>query len=157
MTDEQGMQLAIDACRRGIEAGQAPFGSAVVKGGRVLVATHNTVWADSDPSAHAEVNAIRSACREMGSIWLRGCTIYCTCEPCPMCLAASHWAKLDRVVFGASIADAGPDAAGFSEMPIAAETMVELGQSPLVVHRGVLQAECVRLFEEWKRLGRSGA
>lgn len=149
MTDEEGMRLAIDACRRGIDAGQAPFGAAIVYEGRSLVAVHNTVWAHTDPTAHAEVNAIREACARLDSISLDGCTLYSTCEPCPMCLSASHWAKVGRVVFGASIADA--QAAGFSELPIAVETMVELGQSALRLQRGALREECQRLFEEWKQ------
>ncbi len=153
MTDEQGMQLAIDACRRGIEAGQSPFGAAIAQGDRILVATHNTVWADTDPSAHAEVNAIRAACRQLGSISLKGCTLYSTCEPCPMCLSTSHWAKLDRVVFGASITDA--ETLGFTELSIPVETMVELGHSPLILRRGVNQEECVRLFEEFTRANKS--
>lgn len=153
MTDEQGMRLAIDVCRLGIEAGQSPFGAVIVRDGQVIASTHNTVWADTDPSAHAEVNVIRAACRRLGSISLEGCTLYSTCEPCPMCLSTSHWARLDRVVFGASIHDAA--SAGFSELPISSETMVELGQSPLAIQRGVLQPECVLLFEEWKRANRS--
>ncbi len=153
MTDEQGMQLAIDACRRGIEAGQSPFGAAIVNQDRVIVASHNTVWADTDPSAHAEVNAIRAACRSLDSISLEGCTLYSTCEPCPMCLATSHWARIDRIVFGASIADA--KTAGFSELPIPVETMVELGDSPLKLLRGARLTDCVTLFDEWKQANRS--
>ncbi|HEU5116437.1 MAG TPA: nucleoside deaminase [Isosphaeraceae bacterium] len=153
MTDEQGMQHAIEACRRGIEEGQSPFGAAIVKQDRVLVAVHNTVWADTDPSAHAEVNAIRAACRSLNSISLEGCTLYSTCEPCPMCLAASHWAKIDRIVFGASVADAR--AAGFSEMRISIESMVAQSGSHLILHRGVRLTECASLFEEWKKANRS--
>jgi tRNA(Arg) A34 adenosine deaminase TadA len=153
MNDEPFMEQAIAACRRGIAAGQTPFGCVIVKDGRVAAEAHNTVWADTDPSAHAEVNAIRRAARALGSIELAGCTLYTTCEPCPMCLAASHWAKLGRVVFGASIAEAAE--AGFSELPISAERMVELGRSPLRVRGGVLREACVALFDEWKAAGRS--
>src|SRR5262245_39005406 len=124
MTDEDAMRLAIAACRRGIAAGQSPFGSVILgPDGQVVAEGYNTVWADTDPTAHAEVNTIRLAAGALGRIELSGCTLYSTCEPCPMCLASSHWAALDRVVFGALITDA--TAAGFREMPIPAERMAE--------------------------------
>lgn len=153
MSDEAFMRQAVEVCRRGIEAGQTPFGCVIVKDGRVVAEAHNTVWADTDPSAHAEVNAIRRAARALGSIDLEGCTLYTTCEPCPMCLATSHWAKVQRVVFGASIGDA--EAAGFSELPIAAKRMVELGASPLIVDGGVLRDACAGLFAAWTSAGKS--
>jgi tRNA(Arg) A34 adenosine deaminase TadA len=154
MSDADFMRIAIAACRRGIEAGQSPFGSAIVDAaGRVISEAHNTVWLDSDPTAHAEVNAIRSASRSLRVIDLGGCTLYTTCEPCPMCLAASHWSKVDRVVFGASIPDA--TAAGFSELNIPAARMVALGGSRLVVEGGLLRDECAGLFGEWKAAGKS--
>ena len=115
MTDEDFMRLAIEKTREGIAAGQSPFGSAIVKNGEVVAVTHNTVWKTTDPTAHAEVNCIRRAAASLGTIELAGCTLYSTCEPCPMCLAASHWAKIDRVVFGATIAamSRGADVGGW--------------------------------------------
>jgi len=153
MTDQEFLRAAIDACRRGIEAGQSPFGAVVVRDGRVVAAAHNTVWRDVDPTAHAEVNALRAAASALNTIDLSGCTLYSTCEPCPMCLAATHWSKVDRVVFGASIADA--TAAGFSELPVAAATLAEMGKSPLRVVGGILRDECAGLFRLWKETGRS--
>jgi tRNA(Arg) A34 adenosine deaminase TadA len=147
------MRLAIARTRDGIAAGQSPFGSVIVYEGRVIAATHNTVWLDTDPTAHAEVNALRLAARTLKSIDLKGSTLFSTCEPCPMCLSAIHWAKVDRVVFGASIADAA--AAGFSELAVAAKELARLGQSPLMVEGGLLAEECAGLFEEWRRSGRS--
>jgi guanine deaminase len=153
--DEKGlMSLAIEKTREGIAAGQSPFGSIIVKDGKVVASTHNTVWKDTDPTAHAEVNCIRSAAKALGTIDLSGCTLYSTCEPCPMCLSAIHWSKVDRVVFGASIGDA--DAAGFSELHVAAADLARLGGSPLVIEDGLLRDECVALFEEWKRAGLCG-
>ncbi len=148
MTELDFMKLAIDRTREGIAAGQSPFGSVIVFEGRVIASTHNTVWLDTDPTAHAEINALRLASRNLKSIDLKGSTLFSTCEPCPMCLAAIHWAKVDRVVFGASIADAAE--AGFSELPIAAAELVRLGRSPLRVEGGLLAEECARLFQEWK-------
>jgi guanine deaminase len=154
--DEAGlMRLAIEVARAGVAAGQSPFGSILVKEGEVVASTHNTVWRDTDPSAHAEINCLRSASKTLGTIDLAGCTIYSTCEPCPMCLAAIHWAKVDRVVFGATIDDAA--SAGFSELHVSAKVLADLGRSPLKVEEGLLREECAALFDEWKRLGLGGA
>src|SRR6516165_9769852 len=113
MTDADYMRLAIRKAQESIAAGQSPFGAVIIKDGEVVAATHNTVWRDSDPTAHAEVNCIRAAASALRLIDLSGCEMYSTCEPCPMCLSAIHWARIDRVVFGATIADAA--LAGFNE------------------------------------------
>ena len=148
MDEAEGMRAAIEACREGMRKGQSPFGSAIQHPQHGLVTAHNSVWLDTDPSAHAEVNAIRKTASLHGSIDLGGAVLYSTCEPCPMCLTAIHWAKIDRVVYGADIADA--EAAGFSELRISARSMVEQGGSHLIVEGGVMAAECRRLFDEWK-------
>jgi guanine deaminase len=155
MTDADYMRLAIEKTREGIDAGQSPFGSAIVRGGDVITVTHNTVWMTTDPTAHAEVNCIRAAAGRLKNIFLTGCTLYSTTEPCPMCLAAIHWAKIERVVFGATIADAA--AAGFHELFVPAKELAALGKSPLKVESGLLQAECAALFDEWKRSGKARA
>src|SRR4051794_15872306 len=113
MKDEEYMRLAIAKTREGIAAGQSPFGAVIVRDGKVVAATHNTVWLTTDPTAHAEVNCIRAAASVLKTIALEGCTLYSTTEPCPMCLSAIHWAKIERVVFGATIEDAAT--AGFAE------------------------------------------
>ena len=151
MMDTDFMHLAINNAREAISRGQIPVGSVLVRNDEVLLAAHNTVWLDSDPTAHAEMNAIRRAARQLANIALSGCTIYCTLEPCPMCLSASHWAKVQRIVYGARIADA--IAQGFSELTIPAERMIELGQSPLQLEGGVLEVECRLLFDEWVKSG----
>jgi guanine deaminase len=153
MIDDELMRKAIAVTREGIAYGQSPFGSIIVKGGEVVALTHNTVWRDTDPTAHAEVNCLRAAARALATIDLKGCTLYSTCEPCPMCLAAIHWAKVDRVVFGATIDDAA--SAGFSELRIPAEKLAEMGGSPLKVEGGLLREECAGLFDEWKKAGKS--
>ncbi|HXG10330.1 MAG TPA: nucleoside deaminase [Gemmataceae bacterium] len=153
MTDEQYMRLAIQKTQEGILAGQTPFGAVLVAGDEVIAAAHNTVWRDCDPTAHAEINCIRQAARVRQTIFLRGCTLFTTTEPCPMCLAAIHWAKIERVVYGASIADAA--AAGFCELCVDARVLAEMGKSPLRVEGGLLREECAALFAEWKRAGLS--
>src|SRR5437763_1302415 len=146
MTEADFMRLAIEKTREGIAAGQSPFGSVIVRGGEVVAATHNTVWATTDPTAHAEVNCVRAAAGKLKAINLHGCTLYSTTEPCPMCLSAIHWAKIERVVFGATIAAAAD--AGFHELFVTAKELAELGISPLKVETGLLQADAAALFGE---------
>lgn len=155
MTDTDFMRLAIKKTRDGIHAGQSPFGCLIVKGDEVVAVTHNTVWQTTDPTAHAEVNCIRAAAKALNTIFLHGCTLYSTTEPCPMCLAASHWAKIDRVAFGATIADAAE--AGFKELFVAAQDLCKMGRSHLKVESGLLREECAALFAEWKRAGKCQA
>jgi tRNA(Arg) A34 adenosine deaminase TadA len=151
MNEQETMRLAIRKAQEGIAAGQSPFGSAIVRLGEVVAVTHNTVWRDGDPTAHAEVNCIRAAARELKTIFLHGCELYSTTEPCPMCLSAIHWAKIDRVVFGATIADA--QSAGFSELSVPAQTLAQMGRSPLKVEDGLLREECADLFRQWLKSG----
>jgi tRNA(Arg) A34 adenosine deaminase TadA len=153
MSEQEYMRLAIRKAQEGIEAGQSPFGSVIVHEGKVVAATHNTVWRDCDPTAHAEVNCIRSAARELQTIFLHGCVLYSTTEPCPMCLSAIHWAKIERVVYGATIADAA--AAGFCELHVDARLLAEMGKSPLKVESGLLQQECADLFNQWHKSGKA--
>src|SRR5437588_11290140 len=100
MSHEHWMRLAIETARHGIEQGQTPFGACIVRGDDLIVASHNVVWQTTDITAHAEITALREACRALRTIDLSGCTIYSTCEPCPMCFSACHWARLDRTVYG---------------------------------------------------------
>jgi tRNA(Arg) A34 adenosine deaminase TadA len=151
MNEEEYMRLAIRKAQEGIAAGQSPFGSAIVSVGEVIAVTHNTVWRDGDPTAHAEVNCIRAASQALKTIFLHGCTLYSTTEPCPMCLSAIHWAKIERVVFGATIPDA--QAAGFSELAVPAMDLARLGKSPLRVENGLLREECADLFRHWLQSG----
>ena len=108
------LELAIAEAIRGARAGQGgPFGAVVVKDGVVLARAANAVVANRDPTAHAEVQAIRAACVALGSFRLDGCDLYASCEPCPMCLGAIWWARLRALYFAATRADAA--AAGFDD------------------------------------------
>jgi guanine deaminase len=142
------MRLAIEKCRQGIAAGQSPFGCAIARDDRVLSCSHNTVVLTTDITAHAEVNAIREACREIGDIFLGGSIVATTCEPCPMCMSALHWARVDTVYYGATIADA--DTAGFNELQLPAAKLLEIGGSQVKLIPHLLTEECKQLFAEWK-------
>jgi guanine deaminase len=142
------MRLAIEKCRQGIQAGQSPFGCAIARDDRVLSCSHNTVVLTTDITAHAEVNAIREACKAVGDIFLDGSIVATTCEPCPMCMSALHWARVDTVYYGATIADA--DEAGFNELQLPAAELLRMGQSTIKLVPQVLPAECKQLFAEWK-------
>ncbi|GAA2101247.1 nucleoside deaminase [Streptomyces albiaxialis] len=107
------MERAIALATTSATSGGGPFGALIVKDGRVVADAHNQVTANLDPSAHAEVNAIRAACQELGTFALDGCTLITSCEPCPMCLATSLWARIDRLVFAADRHDAA--VAGFDD------------------------------------------
>ena len=149
MIDAEFLRLAIAKAREGIAAGQSPFGSVIVRGAQVVAAAHNTVWRDTDPTAHAEVNSIRAAAHALGTIDLSACVLYSTCEPCPMCLSAIHWSKIRRLVYGAEIADAA--AAGFSELRMPARELARAGGSGMAIESGLLAEECRALFAEFLR------
>jgi len=143
------MRRAIEVAKQGVEAGQSPFGAVIAtKNGEVVFTTNNMVRARCDATAHAEIAAIRGACGKLGTIDLSGYVIAATCEPCPMCAAAIHWARLDAVIYGASIADA--KRAGFRELPVSIESLYRQGASHVRIHPHVLRDECIRLFELWK-------
>jgi guanine deaminase len=144
MSDEYFMRMAIEKTREGLGNRQMPFGAVIVKAGKVISCEHNVVWATTDITAHAEVTAIRKACLVLNGIDLRGCDIYSTTEPCPMCFSACHWAKLDRIVYGAAIDDAR--AAGFSELPISNLEMKRQGASRIEIVPHFLREEAVELF-----------
>lgn len=142
------MRLAIEKSRVGIAADQSPFGCAIARGDDILAVEHNTVLASTDPTAHAEVNAIRTACRAVNDVFLESAIVATTCEPCPMCLAALHWARVSEVHFGATIADAA--AAGFNELSFSAYDLVQASGSPVVLVSGVMADECRQLFDDWR-------
>lgn len=111
--DPRHMRAAIELARASVDAGGGPFGAVVVLGGRVLGRGRNRVVEAGDPTAHAEVEAVREACRALGTHDLSGATVHTSCEPCPMCLGALCWARVARVYFGATREDAA--AIGFDD------------------------------------------
>ena len=104
--DRKFMKMAIDLACENIDRGGGPFGAIIVKDGEVIAAAGNSVTLDNDPTAHAEVNAIRKACSLTRNFHLDGCVVYSSCEPCPMCLSALYWAGVSRIYYGNTAADA---------------------------------------------------
>lgn len=145
--DEKFMRLAINKAKQGIKQGQTPFGVCISKDGEVISCVHNIVWESLDITAHAEISAIREACKKLNTVDLSGCVIYSTCEPCPMCFSACHWAKISKIVYGAQIEDAKK--LGFSELTISNKEMKELSDSPIEIVGNVLREENLELFKLW--------
>lgn len=104
--DARYMQMAIDLSSDNVDNGGGPFGAVIVRDGKVLARGVNRVVPNNDPTAHAEVSAIREACSSLETFKLKGCTIYSSCEPCPMCLSAIYWAGISRLCYGNTKADA---------------------------------------------------
>lgn len=147
MTHEDYMRLAIRKCAEGIRKGQSPFGACIVKKGTVVSCVHNIVWKSTDITAHAEVHAIRAACRKLKTVDLSGCVLYSTCEPCPMCFSAIHWAKIGTIFYGSQIRDA--QNLGFAELTLSNRRMKSLGGSPVKIQGGLLRNEAIELFKIW--------
>ncbi len=142
------LRYAIKKAEAGIKLGQTPFGACIVKDGRILACAHNQVWKNTDITAHAEIMAIRAATRKLKKIDLSGCVIYSTCEPCPMCFAACHWARIKEIVYGAKIKDARQF--GFNELAISNFKLKKITQSKIKITPGVLAKENIALFKFWQ-------
>ena len=106
MTKDELMREAIRLSEENVENGGGPFGAVIARDGEIVATGVNRVTANCDPTAHAEVSAIREACRKLGTFDLAGCEIFSSCEPCPMCLGAIYWAHLDKLYFGNNKTDA---------------------------------------------------
>lgn len=148
MSDENGfLRRAIALSREHMSAGAGgPFGAVIVKDGRIVGEGWNRVTSTNDPTAHAEVVAIREACRALGTFKLDGAVLYTSCEPCPMCLAATYWARIGRIVYANSRADAA--AIGFDDDFLYREIPLPLEARSVPIVRA-LADEAIRVFEDW--------
>ena len=148
--NEKFMRLAINEARKNLlSIDGGPFGACIVKGNKIIAVARNTVL-KSDASSHAEINAIRKASRKIKNFDLSGCFIYSTTEPCPMCFSAIHWARLEGVAYGTTIADVKKR--GFHELRISALRLKKLGRSSVKVFSGFLRDECEKLLCQWDKL-----
>jgi len=144
------MREAIRLSREMMQQGQGgPFGAVIVQDGRILSRGWNSVTSQNDPTAHAEITAIREACRVLGTFRLAGCELYASCEPCPMCLGAAYWARLDRVVFAATRTDAA--AVGFDDDLIYRELLLPPGRRAHLPMAQMLREEALEALEAWRR------
>lgn len=148
MDDKTFLREAIRLARAGMQQDEGgPFGCVIVKDGAIISRGVNRVTSSNDPTAHAEVEAIRHACRELGYHELTGCVLYTSCEPCPMCLGAIYWARPDRIVYACSHADAA--AIGFDDALIYREINLPPAERSIPAQQD-LREEGVAVFKEWK-------
>jgi len=144
---EPFLQRAIALAIENVNSGQGgPFAALIVKDGKIIAEGSNRVTSASDPTAHAEIEAIRQACRVLGSFQLSGCDLYASCEPCPMCFGAIYWARPDRVFYAATAADAA--AAGFDDAFIYEELRRPPSDRRLAITQ-LLHPEALRPFQAW--------
>lgn len=143
----------VEAIRLSIEKMQAheggPFGAVVVRDGEIVSRGWNQVTSTNDPSAHAEIVAIRQACQKLATFWLGDCELYVNCEPCPMCLAAIYWAGIKKVYYAAGQKDAAK--AGFGDGYIAREIVRPAAERNLIVEQG-MRDEALEAFVIWDTL-----
>lgn len=141
---KRAIELAVENVR--LERG-GPFGAVIVRDGVMVAEGHNMVTSGCDPTAHAEVTTIRLAAKALGTFDLSGCEIYSSCEPCPMCLGAIYWARLDRIYFGCTQHDAAD--AGFDDSLIYDEIRRSLSERRIPIV-GLDRAEAMEAFDAWK-------
>lgn len=144
--DREIMQRAIDLAAESVKNGGGPFGAVVVKDGKVIAESANSVTPDNDPTAHAEVNAIRLACKKLGTFMLDGCEIYASCEPCPMCLGAIYWAHIKTIYYAGTRSDAAK--AGFDDDFIYREINID-PEKRSVPAFNFMPTEGAALFKLW--------
>ena len=147
MKNEDFMRKAIKLALDNVRCGGGPFGAVIVRDGEIVATGVNRVTANNDPTAHAEVSAIRAACTRLGTFDLSGCVIYTSCEPCPMCLGAIYWARLDKIYYGANQHDAA--AVNFDDSFI----YRELELKPADRHKpveNILHDEALAPFDLWR-------
>ena len=146
--DKLYMQRAIDLSIDNVKNGGGPFGAVIVKNGEIIAEGVNRVTANNDPTAHAEVSAIRAACQKINDFKLNGCTIYTSCEPCPMCLSAIYWAGIKDIYYGNTKKDA--EAIGFGDNFIYRELSLPTSQRSVPM-RPMKRTEAQQAFRDWQK------
>jgi len=144
--DKAMMERAIELASKSIDNGGGPFGAVITKDGKIVGEASNSVTKDNDPTAHAEVNAIRQACKNLGTFMLDGCTIYTSCEPCPMCLGAIYWSHIGKIYYGGNQKDAAQ--AGFDDKFIYDEIDLRPEDRKTKMEE-LLPKEAAQVFEKW--------
>lgn len=147
--DREFLRLAIEISREAIDTGDGTFGAVIVKDGKILAAESNRTHIEDNPTLHAEIVAIREASRIHGADSLAGSTIYCSCEPCLMCLMAITYSEIAQIVYAATLEDAIKYGSG--DPPIYPERIVEEGDLPVQLTAGEYRDAAVQVFEEYAR------
>ena len=143
------MKLAVQEAILGTKkADGGPFGATIMRGDTVIASAHNTVLKDRDPTCHAEINVIRLAASSLGGPHLQGCTIYTTAEPCPMCLSAIYWARIDRVIIGVDKSIAAKY--GFDDSMFYEQILKPVDERQVSQEYGILARECEEVFVRWQ-------
>lgn len=141
------MRQAIELAIENVTSGRGgPFGAVIVKDGVVIAAAANQVTATNDPTAHAEITAIRAACQALGTFVLEGCELYTSCEPCPMCLAATYWARCQKIYYGSNAQDAAK--AGFDDAFLYEQMKAPLAERSLPIEN-LCAEEAWGAFQAW--------
>lgn len=148
MDKRELMKRAIELSIGSVNGGGGPFGAVIAREGEIIAEASNSVTIDNDPTAHAEVNAIRRAARKLGSFDLSGCEIYTSCEPCPMCLGAIYWARLNKIYFANNKTDAKN--IGFDDSFIYDELALPRDQRHLSAEE-MMRNEAIKAFEAWTK------
>ena len=147
MDKRELMKRAIELSIGSVNGGGGPFGAVIAREGEIIAEASNSVTIDNDPTAHAEVNAIRRAARKLGSFDLSGCEIYTSCEPCPMCLGAIYWSHIDKIYYANTRKDAAE--IGFDDDFIYQEIALSLEKRRKPIEE-FMRSEALEAFELWK-------
>lgn len=147
MNSKDFMRMAIGLSRESVNNGGGPFGAVIVRNGEVIAKASNSVTLNNDPTAHAEVSAIRAACAGIGNFSLEGCEIYSSCEPCPMCLSAIYWAGISKIYFANNREDAATvgfdDSFIYDEIPLAPSKRK-------IPSEEMMRTEALAVFKLWE-------
>ena len=142
------MIKAIQLSIKSVNSGTGPFGAVIVKNNKIISEGFNTVTLTNDPTSHAEIVAIRSACKILNNFSLKGCDLYTTCEPCPMCLSAIYWARIDKVYYANTRSDA--QKIDFSDALIYEELNKNIKERKIPMHQ-IMRDEALKAFELWDK------
>lgn len=147
--DEKFMKIAISLSEKNVTEGLGgPFGAVVVKDGKIIAKSGNKVTTTNDPTAHAEVSAIRLACKKLKTFDLSGCVVYTSCEPCPMCLSAIYWARIETIYYANTKVDAAN--IGFDDKFIYEEIEKPMAKRTLPIHQ-IMRTEAQQAFQLWEQ------
>jgi len=142
------MKRAIELSIKSVDNGTGPFGAVLIKDNKIIAEGFNTVTANNDPTSHAEIVAIRIACKELSNFSLEGCDLYTTCEPCPMCLSAIYWARISKVYYANTRADAHK--IDFSDAMIYEELNKTIKDRKIPMHQ-MMRDEALKAFDLWDK------